>query len=197
MCMTGEQENAQSGGGIEVVNRYQWVANPRQGRLRVSIDGKSAGFAPLEGSLRATVAPGNHTVRISLWRWYWSRRVDVDVQAGSTVVLEGDIDRSATVLKRMADMLIHPLSCMVLKVQATRPSDERMPDERQAAATAQAQRQHTRQITLGALVEIVGFLLLIVGAHTAWPIALLGVVVVVAGSVWMLRSMQSRKRELS
>jgi len=117
------------------VNKYQWVANSRQGRLRVYIDGKAAGFAPLQGSFRATLAPGSHTVRISLWRWYWSRRVDVDVAEGSTVVLDGDIDRSFSVLARTSNMLFHPLSCMVLKVQAIRPTDERMPDARQSEAT--------------------------------------------------------------
>jgi len=196
--MTGDQESAESNGGIEVLNKYQWVGNPRQGRFRVSIDGKAAGFAPLEGSFRATVAPGSHRVRISLWRWYWSRRVDVDVPEGSTVVLDGDIDRSFSVLRRMADMLFHPLSCMVLKVQATRPSGERrLSDARQSEATAQSQRRYSRQFTLGALVEVVGFLLIAIGARTVWPVALLGLVVVAAGFVWTLRSMRARRRALT
>jgi hypothetical protein len=189
-----DQRNAQPHGGIEVVNKYQWVANPRQGRLRVSIDGKPEGFAPLDGSFQATVAPGSHTVRISLWRWYWSRRVDIDVPAGSTVVLEGDIDRSASVLRRMGDMLFHPLSCMVLIVQATRPSAELVPGLNQSETVAQGQRQYARQLTLGALVELVGFLLIVVGARTAWPIALLGVVAAVAGFVLTLRSVRTRRR---
>ncbi|MGO8823653.1 MAG: hypothetical protein ACLQU9_00240 [Acidimicrobiales bacterium] len=121
--MTGDQENTQPVGGIEVVNKYQWIGDPRFGRLRVSIDGKAAGSVPLSGSLRTAVVPGAHTVRISLHRQHWSPRVDVEVPAGSTVVLDGDIDRTSSVLRRMAGMLFHPLSCMELKVQTTRPSN--------------------------------------------------------------------------
>lgn len=194
--MTGEKGNAQPEGGIEVLNKYQWVGNPRLGRLGVSIDGKAAGSAPLGGSFWATVAPGSHTVRISLWRWYRSRRVDIDVPAGSTVVLDGDIDRSVSVVRRMADMLFHPLSCMVLKVQATRPTGERVLDERPEAAT-QAQRRFSRQFALGALVEVVGFLLIVVGARISWPVALVGLVAVVGGFVWTLRSMRTRKRAVT
>ena|ERR1700728_1832085 len=185
-----------SDGAIEVVNKYQWVGNPRQGRIRVSIDGKAAGFAPLQGSLRAVVSPGGHAVRISLWRWYWSQRADVDVPQGSTVVLRGDIDRSSSVLRRMADMLFRPRSCLVLRVEAISPSDEQV-YVRQPEVAVQSQRKHSQQLVLGALLQVVGFLLIAVGVSTAWPVVLLGIVVVAVGFIWTLRSMRARRRALT
>jgi hypothetical protein len=194
--VTGEQGGAESDGTIEVLNKYQWVGDPRLGRFRVSIDGKAAGFAPLEGSLQTMVAPGSHTARISFRRWYRSRSVEVDVPDGSTVVLEGDIDRSVSVLRRMVEMLFRPQSCLVLKVRTVHPSDDRAPD-RQPEAIDHAQRQHSRHLVLGALMEVVGFLLIAVGAATAWPVALVGLVVVAAGFVWTLRSVRARRRKLT
>ncbi len=192
--MAGDRETTQSDGGIEVVNKYQWLGNPRQGRFRVSVDGKSAGIAPLRGSYRGTVAPGSHSVRISLRRWYWSPCVDVDVPEGWTVVLEGDIDRSGSVFRRMAVMSFHPLSCMVLTVQAICPSDERMPDDRQSESANQAQRRYSRQVVLGALDELAGFALILVGVRYSWPVALVGLVLIVGGFVWTLRTTLARKR---
>ena len=83
--VTGHQDGSESYGSVKVVNRYRRMGNPRQGRLRVSIDGKAAAFAPLEGSVRTSVSAGSHTMRISLWRWYRSRRVNVNLPEGSTV----------------------------------------------------------------------------------------------------------------
>jgi hypothetical protein len=182
-------------GTIEVVNKYQWVGNPRQGRFRVSIDGRAAGFAPLQGSLRAVVPPGSHTVRICLWRWYGSNHADVDVPEGSTVVLKGDIDRSSSVLRRMADMLLRPRSCLVLQVEAISPSDQQV-DVRPPEAVVQPQRQHSQQLLLGALTQVIGFLLIAVGVATAWPVALFGAVVVGVGFLWTVRSIRARRRVL-
>jgi hypothetical protein len=184
-----------SDGAIEVVNKYQWVGSPRQGRFRVSIDGKAAGFAPLQSSLRAVVSPGSHTVRISLWNWYWSQRADVEVPEGSTVVLKGDIDRSSPVLRRMAHMLFRPHSCLMLQMEAVSPSDEQA-DARQYEAVVQSQGRHSPQLLFAALTQVAGFLLIAVGA-AAWPIAILGLVMVVVGFVWALRSMRARRRVLT
>lgn len=102
---------------IEVVNHYQWLLDPRFGRMTVHVDGKSVGFAPLNGSRRVEVAPGLHTVRVSMWAWYRSRRVRVDVVSGSTLVLECDIDRAAPALRRMVYGMFRPFSCLVLRVR--------------------------------------------------------------------------------
>jgi hypothetical protein len=185
-----------SDGAIEVVNKYQWVGNPRPGRFRVSIDDKAAGFAPLQGSLRAVVSPGSHTVRISLWHWYWSQPADVEVPEGSTVVLKGDIDRSSSVFRRMADMLFSPRSCLVLQMEAVFPSDEQV-DARQSEAVVPSQGRHSPQLLFAALTQVVGFLLIAVGVTTTWPDALLGVVIVGVGFVWALRSMRARRRVLT
>ena len=150
------------GATIQIVNKYQWVGIPRQGRFRVSIDGNAAGFAPLQGSLRAVVSPGSHTVRISLWHWYLSQRAEVHVPEGSTVVMKGDIDRSSSVLRRMADMLFRPHSCLVLQVEAIAPSEEQV-QVRQPEAAVQFQRKHSQGLILGAVTQVVGFLLIAVG----------------------------------
>jgi hypothetical protein len=183
---------------IEVVNRYGWVMNPRQGRLRVRIDGQAAGFSPLNGSLRVEMPPGRHTVRISLWGWYWSRPVEVDVPAGSTVVLEGDIDRASSVIRRIADMLIHPLSCMVLSVRGAGAAEPDVSVEStRAAAISNARGERLpRQVSIGGAVQAAGFVLIIAGLRTAWPLIVVGAAVVIAGFAWTVRAMRARKRAM-
>ena len=68
-----------SDGAIEVVNKYQWVGNPRQGRFHVSIDGAPARLRAPSGFAPGHVFARPPRVRISLWHWYWSQRADVDV----------------------------------------------------------------------------------------------------------------------
>lgn len=181
---------------IEVVNRYEWVMNPRQGRLRMRIDGKAAGFSPSKGSHRVEVPPGRHTVRISLWGWYWSMPVEVDVPAGSTVVLEGDIDRASSVLRRMIDMLTHPLSCMVLSVGGARASAAAAGTAQSAEAALSNARgkRLARQMSVGGGVQAAGFVLIIAGLRTAWPLIVIGAAMVIAGFVWIVRAMRARKQ---
>jgi hypothetical protein len=96
----------------------------------------------------------------------------------------------------MADMLFRPRSCLVLQVEAISPSDEQV-YVRQPEATVQSQRKYSQQLILGALTQVVGFLLIAVGVSTAWPVALLGIVVVGVGFIWTLRSMRARRRALT
>jgi hypothetical protein len=90
-------------GAIEVVNGYGWVLNPRQGRIKAYVDSKSIGCAPLDGSVRAAVGPGKHMVRARLW-WFLSPAVQVDVDAGQTVILKADIPRDHSLIRRMSKM---------------------------------------------------------------------------------------------
>jgi len=49
-----------NGSWLEVVNNYRWVGDPRLGKFKVYVDGKTVGSAPLSGSLRVPINPGHH-----------------------------------------------------------------------------------------------------------------------------------------
>lgn len=59
--LMGEESSKSS--WLEVRNDFRWIADPRWGSLRVYLDGKAIGWAPLDGSHRVAVQSGQHTVR--------------------------------------------------------------------------------------------------------------------------------------
>jgi hypothetical protein len=104
-----------NGSWLEVVNNYRWVGDPRLGKFKVYVDGKTVGSAPLSGSLRVPINPGHRTVRVRLW-WFSSPPVDADIGTGQTVRLGADIPRELPLLHRMMRMGLHPLQSLSLGV---------------------------------------------------------------------------------
>ena len=98
---------------LEVVDAYRWVGDPRRGRFKVYIDGRAAGWAPLHGSLRLSIQPGRHSVRVRLW-WYTSATVGIDVHPGQTTRLDADIQRELSGLRRMLRMCFRPFRSLSL-----------------------------------------------------------------------------------
>ena len=103
-------------GQVELVNNYRWGGDPRIARFHLYVDGKKAGSAqPLGGSCEVNVSPGRHTARIRFW-WYFSPPLALDVLTGQRIRLVGDIPRKLSVPKRMARLLLHPLTSLELRV---------------------------------------------------------------------------------
>jgi hypothetical protein len=100
---------------ILVVNKYQWILDPRFGRFTVHVDGERAGIAPLSGWLNVPVAPGSHEVQVGLWGWLRSKPLAVDVHPGSTVRIEADIPRSVAVDRRILRAYLRPKSFLELR----------------------------------------------------------------------------------
>lgn len=123
--------SAGGGGWLEVVNRYRWVGDPRQGRFRVYLDGRAVGWAPLSGSLRVPVSAGPHVVRVRLW-WYLSPRVGAGVGPGQAVRLEADIARELPVLQRMLFMMFRPFHSLSLTLAGASAGSGMVGDARTA-----------------------------------------------------------------
>jgi hypothetical protein len=174
------------GGWLEVVNRYQWIHDPHQGRFRVYLDGKAAGWAPLSGSLRVPVDAGRHVVRVRLW-WYLSPRVAAIVGPGQAVRLEADIAVELPVLQRMLLTMFRPFHSLSLTLAGTSgrgglgaagPAAEHLKAGRGPWALDSGRRRHARAaFRVARYVTLAGFLSMYVGGHAGI------LAVVVAGAV--------------
>lgn len=103
-------------GKINVANVYRWIGDPRFGSMTLYVDGHRVGKIPLNSTLGVPCVPNvPHTVRVRL-RNHLSTRLNIMVEPKGSVQLEVDIEREGSVLIRMWHMLIHPLTCLSIKV---------------------------------------------------------------------------------
>lgn len=131
---TGLANSPQPGstGCIAVRNDYKWVGSPAAGRFAVYLDGRFAGWAPLEGEFRQHVAPGTYSVRVR-WNYFLSPRVLVTVGQGKTKLYSADKPRTH-VFRAFLRALIDPFHFFCLTEidptasTANRPAHSRLPD---------------------------------------------------------------------
>jgi hypothetical protein len=101
---------------VELINAYRWIGDARIARFHLYVDGKKVGSArPLGGSCQTRVAPGSHSARIRFW-WFFSPTTSFEVASAQNLRLTGDIQRELSVPRRMADLALHPLSSLTLRV---------------------------------------------------------------------------------
>jgi hypothetical protein len=192
-----DARSVDGGGWLEVVNRYQWIHDPHQGRFRVYLDGKAAGWAPLSGSLRVPVSPGRHVVRVRLW-WYLSPRVGAGVGPGQAVRLEADIARELPVHQRMLLTMFRPFHSLSLTVGAPGGSgalgEAGTADEHLGAGGslwAPGRRRRARAAFRAArYVTLAGLLSMYVGVHAdALAVVIAGAVLACSGAGITTRGM--------
>ena len=103
---------------IEIQNDYQWVLNPKYGRIHTYIDGRMAGTADLGQSLVVHVAPGeSHRVRVRI-AWFASRSLDVMVSNGETVRLHANVRKDLNLMTGIFLMMIRPFTSLYLGEQS-------------------------------------------------------------------------------
>jgi hypothetical protein len=97
----------------------------------------------------------------------------------------------------MAEMLIHPLSCLKLNVKGTDASDAGPPQwSRPPLTTVQSGRPGHRA-PLGGGIQAIGFGLILAGVRSAWPLIVVGAAVVITGFIWTMGAIRSGKRTTS
>ena len=99
---------------IVIRNDYQWMLDPRYGRIAAYIDKRKVGTIDLGAELAVDVDPGvPHQVRVRLW-WFRSPVVAVTSSPGERRLLHADIRRDLGVLKRMALLAYRPSTALHL-----------------------------------------------------------------------------------
>ena len=187
-------------GWLEVVNRYQWIHDPHQGRFRVYLDGQAAGWAPLSGSLRVPVNAGRHVVRVRRW-WYLSPRVDAVVGPGQAVRLEADIALELPVLQRMLLTMFRPFHSLSLTLAGPSggsgglgevgAADEHLRAGGGLWALDSGRRRRARAaFRVARYVTLAGFLSVYVGVHAGvLAVVVAGAVLVCSGAGITTRGM--------
>lgn len=103
-------------GWISVRSDYEWHGqNPRAAAITIAIDHRRKGWVQIQDTERIPVYPGMHTVRVTLFLWYRSPAVEVNVSPGSTVCLRADIQRSGSFFLRMLQGMFNPFHCLILE----------------------------------------------------------------------------------
>jgi hypothetical protein len=93
---------------IVIENDYQWMLDPRWGRLTAYVDHRRVGSIDLHGELSLELSADEaHEIRVRLW-WYRSPIVRVTLEGGETRHLSADIRRDQSFLRRMAILCFRP-----------------------------------------------------------------------------------------
>jgi hypothetical protein len=99
---------------ILIRNDYQWMLDPRYGRITAYVDKRKVGAIDLGGELAVEVDPdAPHEVRARLW-WFRSPVVTVNPGAGESRLLHADIRRDLPVFKRMVLLAYRPSTALHL-----------------------------------------------------------------------------------
>lgn len=106
---------------IELANTLKWDLAPSAGRIRVRVDGKSAGWVGLEKPLKIAVEPGTHWVRVRFYT-LMSPRVVVDVPSSSTVRLEAGLPPISAWI-RVVMSIFRPFSLLELRREGSTSAD--------------------------------------------------------------------------
>jgi hypothetical protein len=84
-----------------------WWGDPWLGRYRVTVDGNTAGRLEVGGTLLIPCSPGSHSVRVRLWRVFWSPALTIEAAPGDTVRLKAYLDKSKSFVRRYWEALAH------------------------------------------------------------------------------------------
>ena len=99
---------------ILIRNEYEWMLDPRYGRITAYVDRRKAGRIKIRGELTVEVEPDvPHDVRARLW-WYRSPVVRLSLAAGERRLLRANIRKDLPLFQRMALMALHPSTCLHL-----------------------------------------------------------------------------------
>lgn len=91
---------------VTVENVRQWIGKQRRGAVSVRLDGKKIGLVFPEQKRSYPCPQGRHSVRVRQW-WYFSARLDVELQPGEEILLVADRPRG-NILVAMAVLMFRP-----------------------------------------------------------------------------------------
>lgn len=173
-------------GWVEVHQDRTWFGtDPGLATFIVYVDRHRVGKVPLRSSLRIPLSTGRHQMRIRQW-WYLSKPTQIDVCSGQVLQFRADIPRT-----RIVRMLFVPTRC--LELIAEQPPES--PGSRKElgsspldlslttpSTNAQGHRAYLQgQFAIGALLQFVGFLVLVFGIRKSWMLIVLGTVLIIVG----------------
>jgi hypothetical protein len=104
-------------GVLTIKNEYRWVPESRLGQFNAYQDGRLIGRIAAKGSLEIQLIPGaTHRFQVRLWHWFRSDEIELTLGRNEYRELVADIDWSASLLKRMGRMGLHPHHSLILRL---------------------------------------------------------------------------------
>jgi hypothetical protein len=158
---------------IVVATGRDWYGDPRLGTFTVYLDGKKAGTLPPCGRLVVSCRSGRHVVRVRQW-WYLSPRLEVEASGVSPLVLDADVSRRDSLLRRLLTMMFVPWRGLSLAVAPGVSTADLHPANENAATSGRRVRAWPfAWVFAGAVVLLVGL------GHHSVPIEVRGVIAAV------------------
>jgi hypothetical protein len=185
---------AGASGFIEVYQDRAWFGDPKLAVFNVYLDKKRVGKVPLQSSVRFSVAPGQHRLRIRQW-YYGSRPIAVTVAPGETKKFRADVPNKEGV-RGIGRMTLKPTRCLVVQSESSSGAElaASPPLPTQRNSTLESQEQVRQTVVIGGAMALLGFALIVIGLVGPTPLAVVGAVIVVIGVVWNVRTaMQARR----
>lgn len=189
-----QPEAASASGFIEVYQDRAWFGDPKLAVFNVYLDKKRIGKVPLQSSVRLSVAPGQHRLRIRQW-YYGSRPMDVTVAPGETKRFRADVPKKEGV-RGIGRMAFKPTRCLVVQPESGSAADiaASQPVPTQRSSPLEGQEQVRQSMVIGGAMALLGFALIVIGLVGPTPLAIVGAVTVVIGVVWNVRTMMQARR---
>jgi hypothetical protein len=156
-----------------VQTQRDWFGDPRLGTFTVYLDGNNAGKVAPRGRLVLSSTIGEHVVRVRQW-WYLSPRLTVDLREGSPLVVEVDVSRRDSFIRRFLTFMFAPWRALSIEISET--GDVPAPTSWSAATRARAIWVQTCGI-VGALLALIGL------DHHSITLEVLGAVIWVASQL--------------
>ena len=91
-------------GYVEIYQDRDWFGDPRMAVFTVYVDGSRAGSVALKSSIRLSLSPGIHRLRIRQW-FFSSPDVPINVGPGQVIRLKADVPRQLPFPRRFLRML--------------------------------------------------------------------------------------------
>src|SRR5581483_5101856 len=144
-------------GFIEVYQDRAWFGDPKLAVFNVYLDKKRIGKVPLQSSVRLSVAPGQHRLRIRQW-YYGSRPIAVTIEPGETKTFRADVPNKEGV-RGIGRMAFKPTRCLVVQPEsgsgAELEASQPLPTQR--STTLEGQEQIRQSMVIGGAMAFLGF----------------------------------------